>query len=87
MGRHHRFFSSVLVRTSAMSVLRFLTFCSNAGGGGERVLWAAVKATQRRWPRAICVIYTGDHDVTKAAMLERVEVRASLCVRTKHLHF
>jgi hypothetical protein len=24
---------------------------SNAGGGGERVLWAAVKATQKRWPK------------------------------------
>jgi ALG11 mannosyltransferase-like protein len=80
VGRHNRVFSSILVRASAISVLQCLTFCSNAGGGGERVLWAAVKATQRRWPRAICAIYTGDHDVTKAAILERVEVRASLCV-------
>lgn len=24
------------------------------------MLWAAVKATQDRWPKAICVIYTGD---------------------------
>lgn len=47
---------------------------SNAGGGGERVLWEAVKATQKRWPRAICVIYTGDHEATKATMLERVHV-------------
>lgn len=49
---------------------------SNAGGGGERVLWAAIRATQKRWPKAICVVYTGDHEVDKAAMLERVEVRA-----------
>ena len=47
---------------------------SNAGGGGERVLWAAIRATQKRWPKAICVVYTGDHEVDKAAMLERVEV-------------
>lgn len=47
---------------------------SNAGGGGERVLWEAVRATQKRWPKAICVIYTGDANVGKAAMLERVEV-------------
>lgn len=47
---------------------------SNAGGGGERVLWEAVRATQQRWPKAICVVYTGDHDVSKAAMLEKVEV-------------
>lgn len=47
---------------------------SNAGGGGERVLWAAIRATQQRWPRAICIIYTGDHEASKAAMLQRVEV-------------
>lgn len=47
---------------------------SNAGGGGERVLWEALRATQKRWPKAICVVYTGDHEVTKTALLERVEV-------------
>lgn len=51
-----------------------LTGCSNAGGGGERVLWAAIRATQKRWPKAKCVIYTGDHDVDKTAMLARVLV-------------
>ena len=40
---------------------------SNAGGGGERVLWAAIRATQRRWPSAKCVVYTGDYDVDKKA--------------------
>src|SRR5450432_3271388 len=51
-----------------------LTVSSNAGGGGERVLWAAVRATQKRWPNAKCVVYTGDHDVDKSAILSRVEV-------------
>lgn len=51
-----------------------LTPPSNAGGGGERVLWAAIRATQTRWPRAKCVVYTGDHDVNKDTMLRRVEV-------------
>lgn len=54
---------------------------SNAGGGGERVLWEAVRATQKRWPKAICAIYTGDHEVNKATMLERVETRFNI-----HLH-
>lgn len=59
----------------------FHPFC-NAGGGGERVLWAAIRATQKRWPKAKCVVYTGDHDVTKEKILERVEVsffRARCC--------
>jgi alpha-1,2-mannosyltransferase len=51
----------------------FHPFC-NAGGGGERVLWAAIRATQNRWPNAKCVVYTGDHDVNKEAILKRVEV-------------
>ncbi|KAL5337028.1 hypothetical protein BJX70DRAFT_370924 [Aspergillus crustosus] len=55
----------------------FHPFC-NAGGGGERVLWEAVRATQRRWPKAVCAIYTGDLDVTKAAMLERVQIRFNI---------
>ena len=55
-------------------------FC-NAGGGGERVLWAAIKATQKRCPNAICVVYTGDHDATKPTILERVAQRFNI-----HLH-
>ncbi|KGO76810.1 Glycosyl transferase, family 1 [Penicillium italicum] len=58
----------------------FHPFC-NAGGGGERVLWEAIRATQKRWPKAICAIYTGDHEVNKATMLEKVENRFNI-----HLH-
>ncbi|KAK3397420.1 alpha-1,2-mannosyltransferase alg11 [Sordaria brevicollis] len=58
----------------------FHPFC-NAGGGGERVLWAAIRATQKRWPKAKCVVYTGDHDVSKEAILSRVEHRFNI-----HLH-
>ena len=47
---------------------------SNAGGGGERVLWAAIRATQKRWPKAKCIVYTGDHEVDKSAILARVKV-------------
>ncbi len=60
---------------------------SNAGGGGERVLWAAVRATQKRWPEAICVIYTGDHDEDKAAMLKRVKDRFNIELYSPTVHF
>ena len=56
-------------------VIGFLHPFCNAGGGGERVLWAAIKATQERYPKAICVVYTGDHDSSKATILERVSNR------------
>lgn len=52
----------------------FHPFC-NAGGGGERVLWAAIKAVQQRWPNAVCIVYTGDQGVDKTSMLSRVETR------------
>jgi alpha-1,2-mannosyltransferase len=51
----------------------FHPFC-NAGGGGERVLWAAIVATQKRWPEAVCVVYTGDHDADKEQIIRRVQV-------------
>lgn len=61
---------------------------SNAGGGGERVLWAAIRATQDRWPKAKCVVYTGDHDVTKDAILSRVKVHRpkNLLVNPRHAY-
>jgi hypothetical protein len=57
----------------------FHPFC-NAGGGGERVLWAAIRATQLRWPEAICVVYTGDHDADKEQIIRRVQVGTSFFV-------
>ncbi|MCD7463482.1 asparagine-linked glycosylation protein, partial [Datura stramonium] len=37
---------------------------TNDGGGGERVLWCAVKAIQDENPNLACVIYTGDLDAS-----------------------
>ncbi|RAL65518.1 hypothetical protein DID88_001084 [Monilinia fructigena] len=55
----------------------FHPFC-NAGGGGERVLWAAILATQKRWPNAKCIVYTGDHDVDKPQIISRVKDRFNI---------
>ncbi|KAF2035490.1 UDP-Glycosyltransferase/glycogen phosphorylase [Setomelanomma holmii] len=64
----------------------FHPFC-NAGGGGERVLWAAIRATQKRWPEAVCVVYTGDHDVDKFAILKRVKERFNIHLYPPTVHF
>ncbi|KAK4915613.1 hypothetical protein LTR28_013536, partial [Elasticomyces elasticus] len=64
----------------------FHPFC-NAGGGGERVLWAAIKATQERWPNALCIVYTGDHDADKDGMLERVKTRFNIVLYAPRLTF
>lgn len=59
-------------------IVAFLHPFCNAGGGGERVLWAAIKATQKRWPNAVCAVYTGDYDATKSTILERVKNRFNI---------
>ncbi|KAI1760602.1 glycosyltransferase family 4 protein [Hypoxylon sp. FL1150] len=64
----------------------FHPFC-NAGGGGERVLWAAVRATQKRWPNAKIVVYTGDHDVSKENMIARVKNTFSIDIHPPTIHF
>ncbi|KAF2223272.1 alpha-1,2-mannosyltransferase ALG11 [Elsinoe ampelina] len=64
----------------------FHPFC-NAGGGGERVLWAAIRATQSRYPKALCVVYTGDHDVDKRAMLQNVETRFNIRLHAPRVVF
>ncbi|KAK7554556.1 alpha-1,2-mannosyltransferase ALG11 [Phyllosticta citricarpa] len=64
----------------------FHPFC-NAGGGGERVLWAAIRATQKRYPRAVCVVYTGDHDVDKNTIIQKVEDRFNIRLHPPTIHF
>ncbi|XP_036022639.1 GDP-Man:Man(3)GlcNAc(2)-PP-Dol alpha-1,2-mannosyltransferase isoform X1 [Onychomys torridus] len=47
----------------------FHPYC-NAGGGGERVLWCALKALQKKYPEAVYVVYTGDINVSGQQILE-----------------
>ena len=47
---------------------------SNAGGGGERVLWTAIAAMQRTNPDIISAVYSGDTDATKAEIISKVKV-------------
>ncbi|PKS10414.1 hypothetical protein jhhlp_002165 [Lomentospora prolificans] len=64
----------------------FHPFC-NAGGGGERVLWAAIRATQLRWPNALCVVYTGDHEMSKDAMISRIKNRFNIDLHAPTISF
>lgn len=54
---------------------------SNAGGGGERVLWTAVAFVQRTAPEAVSVVYSGDAGASKADIVAKVEVRAGAARR------
>jgi hypothetical protein len=54
----------------------FHPFC-NSGGGGERVLWLAIRALQTSRIDALplrCVVFTGDSDVTPSQILDKAKV-------------
>lgn len=60
-----------------ISVGFFHPYC-NAGGGGERVLWVAIKAIQNRYPNVRCVVYTGDTDAKAEDILSRAAQRFNI---------
>lgn len=60
-------------RHSETLVIGFFHPYCNAGGGGERVLWAAVRATHEAYPNVFCAIYSGDPLVTKADIIARAK--------------
>ncbi|KAG1727063.1 glycosyltransferase family 4 protein [Suillus paluster] len=64
----------------------FHPYC-NAGGGGERVLWTAIAATQRAHPNCISLVYTGDVDATKEQIIAQVQSRFDISLDPKSLHF
>ena len=54
---------------------------SNAGGGGERVLWTAIAALQRTDPDVLSVIYTGDIDASKGKIIAKVKVKVAVTIK------
>ncbi|XP_021371207.1 GDP-Man:Man(3)GlcNAc(2)-PP-Dol alpha-1,2-mannosyltransferase-like isoform X1 [Mizuhopecten yessoensis] len=63
----------------------FHPYC-NAGGGGERVLWVAIRSIQKRYPNVNCVVYTGDTDATGPQILERARQRFNITLKS-HVQF
>lgn len=64
----------------------FHPFC-NAGGGGERVLFVAIHATQQKYPKALCVVYTGDHDASKEQILSNATSRFNIRLQASKVTF
>ncbi|KAK8747506.1 hypothetical protein OTU49_016424 [Cherax quadricarinatus] len=57
-----------------LHVAFFHPYC-NAGGGGERVLWCAIRSLQRKYQNVKCYVYTGDTDVTSQQILQKARQR------------
>ncbi|GAB2284477.1 asparagine-linked glycosylation protein [Dionaea muscipula] len=58
-------------RRSRRRAVAFFHPYTNDGGGGERVLWCAMRAIQDERPDLDCVVYTGDHDASPHSLLAR----------------
>ncbi|KRT80370.1 hypothetical protein AMK59_8724 [Oryctes borbonicus] len=62
-----------------LQVAFFHPYC-NAGGGGEKVLWAAIQALQNKYPNVEFYIYTGDIEATPDEILEKVHKNLNIKV-------
>ncbi|KAG9446768.1 hypothetical protein H6P81_012896 [Aristolochia fimbriata] len=72
----------IVARNNRKRAVGFFHPYTNDGGGGERVLWCAVKAIQELNPNLECIIYTGD-DASPQSLVERAVNRFG--VRFPHL--
>ncbi|XP_049540398.1 GDP-Man:Man(3)GlcNAc(2)-PP-Dol alpha-1,2-mannosyltransferase [Anopheles darlingi] len=65
----------------------FHPYC-NAGGGGERVLWCAVRALQNRYDDGVRLyVYTGDVDATASEILAKAERNFNLNLNADRISF
>lgn len=60
----------------------FHPYC-NAGGGGERVLWCAVRSLQVKYPNTRCIIYTGDYDASPEDILSHAKEKFNIVLPRK----
>ena len=74
------------MRTTTGIIGFFHPFC-NAGGGGERVLFSAIQSTQQRYPKALCVVYTGDQDASKEQILTNARNRFNITLNHAQVTF
>ena len=63
----------------------FHPYC-NAGGGGERVLWCAIRALQERYDFIRIVVYTGDTECKQDHIIARAEQRFGIVI-SDYVHF
>ena len=60
---------------------------SDAGGGGERVLWHAVSAMIDQWPGVQYIILTGERGKTPRQILDKVNNRFGIAISEDNVSF
>ena len=71
--------------TRTTTVGFFHPYC-NAGGGGERVLWCAIRSLQTRYDFVKCVVYTGDIYSSPEDIIRKVKQTFDIDIK-RHVHF
>ncbi|VDN01160.1 unnamed protein product, partial [Thelazia callipaeda] len=75
------------IRKQQYTIAFFHPYC-NAGGGGERVLWCAINAMQKRYgTKYRYIVYTGDVNVTHQEILQKAKECFKIDVIDTNLHF
>ncbi|XP_053684490.1 GDP-Man:Man(3)GlcNAc(2)-PP-Dol alpha-1,2-mannosyltransferase [Sabethes cyaneus] len=67
-------------------VALFHPYC-NAGGGGERVLWCAIRALQNKYEGIKLFVYTGDLEATGKEILDKAERTFNLSLDRDRIQF
>ncbi|KAK1365043.1 hypothetical protein POM88_040604 [Heracleum sosnowskyi] len=84
------FFTIKKCRRQRKNAVAFFHPYTNDCGGGERVLWCAVKGIQELFPDLECVVYTGDQDASPenltALAIERFGVALLHPPKVVHLY-
>jgi len=78
--------SSEKLRDPRFSIGFFHPYC-NAGGGGERVLWVALKFLLERYPTFRYIVYTGDVDVSAVRILQNAKARFNIDISIDSVEF
>ncbi|KAL9264317.1 GDP-Man:Man(3)GlcNAc(2)-PP-Dol alpha-1,2-mannosyltransferase-like protein [Drosera capensis] len=65
-------------RTRRRNTVAFFHPYTDGGGGGERVLWCAIREIQDKRSDLDCVVYTGDRDATPESLIGRAVDRFGL---------
>lgn len=73
-------------RRKSKTVAFFHPYC-NAGGGGERVLWAAIRTMQKKFPDHRYFVYSGDVEATKEQILLKARQRFGIELDPANVQF
>lgn len=64
----------------------FHPYCS-AGGGGERVLWCAIRVILKRYNKSKVILYTGDINATPAQILMKAKNTFNIVIDPQKIEF